>query len=46
MMNKKVFVMGAIALMMSSAATNAQVGINTDTPKTTLDIVQKDQTTP
>jgi len=39
--------LGAIALTMSSAAlnVNAQVGINTENPKTTLDIVQRDTAT-
>jgi len=46
-MRKKFFKLGAIALTMSSAAlnVNAQVGINTESPKTTLDIVQRDTAT-
>jgi hypothetical protein len=40
---KKTFLSIAVALFGLSA--NAQVGINTETPKTTLDIVQEDQTT-
>jgi|GEM_PF-1781864 len=43
----KFFKLGAIALTMSSAAlnVNAQVGINTENPKATLDIVQRDTAT-
>jgi hypothetical protein len=40
-MTKKSFLVGAIALMMSSAAMNAQVGVNTDNPKATLDVMGK-----
>jgi hypothetical protein len=43
MKRKVILTLGIIALM-SGAAMFAQVGVNTDTPKTTLDIVQKDQT--
>ena len=45
-MSKKVFLMGIIALECGVTTLTAQVGINTETPKTTLDIVQKDKTTP
>ena len=46
-MKRKVILLGFAALMMCGTATmTAQVGINTETPKTTLDIVQKDKTTP
>jgi hypothetical protein len=40
-MTKKSFLAGTIALMMSGAALNAQVGVNTDTPKATLDVMGK-----
>jgi len=36
---KKVFLMGTIALMISGATMTAQVGVNTETPKATLDVV-------
>ncbi|MDR1653057.1 MAG: hypothetical protein LBS01_05310 [Prevotellaceae bacterium] len=42
-MKKSILTLGIIALM-SGAALSAQVGINTDNPTATLDIVQKDQT--
>ena len=46
-MVKRFISVGAIALTMSSAAlnVNAQVGINTENPKATLDIVQRDTAT-
>ncbi|MCL1867413.1 MAG: hypothetical protein FWF72_00460 [Paludibacter sp.] len=47
MTHKQVILAGIFALTMSGAALkiSAQVGINIDTPKTTLDVVQEDQTT-
>jgi hypothetical protein len=44
MKRKRFFTAGIIALIFS-ASLNAQVGINTDNPQTTLDIVQQDQST-
>jgi hypothetical protein len=38
-MTKRIIFMGLIALIMSGAALNAQVGINTETPKATLEVV-------
>ena len=36
-----IFLVGLFALMISSAAINAQVGINTENPRATLDVVAK-----
>ncbi|GHT18275.1 hypothetical protein FACS189429_4480 [Bacteroidia bacterium] len=44
-MKRKVFLTAGIIALLSGAALNAQVGINTETPQTTLDIVQADKTT-
>ncbi|MDR1653870.1 MAG: hypothetical protein LBS01_09560 [Prevotellaceae bacterium] len=44
-MKKSILILGLTALMSSGQSLFAQVGINTDTPKTTLDIVQKDTAT-
>ncbi|MDR1653579.1 MAG: hypothetical protein LBS01_08050 [Prevotellaceae bacterium] len=44
-MNKSILILGFLALMSGGQSLSAQVGINTDTPKTTLDIVQKDTAT-
>ncbi|MDR1652055.1 MAG: hypothetical protein LBS01_00110 [Prevotellaceae bacterium] len=44
-MKKSILILGLAALMSSGQSLFAQVGINTDAPKTTLDIVQKDTAT-
>ncbi|MDR1653533.1 MAG: hypothetical protein LBS01_07815 [Prevotellaceae bacterium] len=41
-MKKSILILGLTALTSGGQFLSAQVGINTDTPKTTLDIVQKD----
>ncbi|MDR1652266.1 MAG: hypothetical protein LBS01_01195 [Prevotellaceae bacterium] len=44
-MKKGILILGVLALMSGGQSLSAQVGINTDAPKTTLDIVQKDTAT-